>query len=526
MAAGSAFAARLTTATGAGPLRPGSLRSRPGDRARRWRYLPYDQLHAALGPLATLSPHELGVVLIESPAKARRRPYHRQKLALVLANQRHFALELAARGVEVRYLVDADGYAPAIAAAARVLGPLAMMEAAERELRVELAPLVADGALQVEPHAGWLTTADEFVAWAGPRPPWRMDAFYRGARRASGLLMEGARPAGGKFSHDADNRRPWRGTPSPPPPPRFVPDELTREVGALVERAFASHPGQLDLEALPATVADAEALWAWALRACLPHFGPYEDAMSSRSRTLFHTLVSSVVNLHRVLPARVVADVAGAELPLSSQEGFIRQVLGWREFVRHVHVATDGFRTVSLREGAPLPPAFWGAPSGLACLDGVVADVWRTGYGHHITRLMVLSNLANLFDASPRELSDWFWIAYADAYDWVVEPNVLGMGTFAAGDLMTTKPYVAGAAYVHKMSDYCGTCAFDPRRTCPLTRLYWAFLDRHARALAGNQRMAVPLAALRKRAPAERARDAETFAAVRATLDAGATLRP
>jgi deoxyribodipyrimidine photolyase-related protein len=267
--------------------------------------------------------------------------------------------------------------------------------------------------------------------------------------------------------------------------------------------------------------------------------------MSSRSSGLFHTRISALLNLHRLLPSRVVADVEGMALPLASQEGFIRQVLGWREFVRHVHVATDGFRNLpdgvapiaqADRDGGAtpsflgaserLPPVFWGTSSGLACLDRIVADVWAEGYSHHITRLMVLANLATLLDVSPRELTDWFWVAYADAYDWVVEPNVLGMGTYAVGDLMTTKPYVAGAAYIARMSDYCEGCAFDPKTTCPITRLYWAFLARHAGRLRDNLRLRLPLQALRKRPAAKREDDARTFQQVRSALGAGRTLSP
>ena len=158
-----------------------------------------------------------------------------------------------------------------------------------------------------------------------------------------------------------------------------------------------------------------------------------------------------------------------------------------------------------------LPPAYWGKPSGLGCLDRVVADVFREGYSHHITRLMVLGNLATLLDVSPRALTDWFWFAYVDAYDWVVEPNVLAMATYGAGDLMTTKPYISGSAYLDRMSDYCASCRFDPKSTCPVTRLYWAFLGRHEAQLAGNQRIAMPLRSLAKRSPEERARDARVF---------------
>jgi len=250
----------------------------------------------------------------------------------------------------------------------------------------------------------------------------------------------------------------------------------------------------------------------------------------------------------------VVSEVAKLDVPLSSREGFVRQVLGWREFMRHVHLRTEGFRDLTggedgggsvptagptpalppgdskpatpsaLGADRPLPPAWWGERSGLACLDTVVDSVLRTGYSHHITRLMVLSNLATLLDVSPRELTDWFWALYTDAFDWVVEPNVLGMGTFAAGELMTTKPYVSGAAYIHRMSDYCAECRFDPKKSCPITPLYWAFLARHEAELRDNPRMRLPLASMRKRSEERRAADARVFDSVSGRLRSGREL--
>ncbi len=518
---------------------------------RRWLFVPYDQLTDAVGPLSRAAPRELGIVLVECPAKAARRPYHKQKLALVLTSLRHFALEQADRGVAVRHLV-APSYAAALESV-RELGPLAVMRPAERELRAELAPMFESGALQSLPHEGWLTEADDFRA-ATRGESWRMDAFYRHVRRRLGILMDGDKPLGGKLSFDQDNRRPWRGEPPAPAVPTFAVDAITREVCALVSGRMGDHPGTLTPETLPASQADVEAAWAWAKTSCLPHFGPFEDAMSSRSRSLFHARIAPLLNLQRLSAHRVLRDVLALDLPLASKEGFVRQVLGWREFVRHVHEATDGFRVVRgvvqpsgpdagasshgatgageravdggsrvsfLGAARPLPPAFWGKRSGLACLDEVVAGVWQDGTSHHITRLMVLSNIATLLDVSPRELTDWFWVAYIDAYDWVVEPNVLGMGTFAAGDLMTTKPYVAGAAYIDRMSDYCEGCRFDPKTTCPLTPLYWAFLGRHREALAGVDRMKLPMASERKRTAAQRANDAATFERVATTLSRG-----
>jgi len=534
---------------------------------RRWLFVPYDQLAGQIGPLGRENPRELGIVVIENTWKASRRPYHKQKLALLLANLRHFAVEQASRGVAVRHVVAAAPYCEALRPLVAELGPLRVMEPAERELRVDLQPLIDEGGLQVIPHEGWLTTTAQFFASRSKGGAWRMDAFYRHVRRASGILMKDGKPLGGKFSMDAANRQPWKNGPAAPALPVFTPDDLTGEVAELIETRFAHHPGRLDLRMLPASREDAEALWDWAKRECLPLFGPYEDAMSARSRSLFHTRLSALLNLQRLLPARVVNEAENLDIPLASKEGFIRQILGWREFVHHVHVATDGFRRLPDREIAvaaspgdagyqrwanpqwrashhpgaadeggampaflggttPLPPAFWGQPSGLACLDEVVQGVWEEGYSHHITRLMVLANLATLLDVSPRELTDWFWVAYTDAYDWVVEPNVLGMGTFAIADLITTKPYVAGAAYLHRMSDYCRECRFDPKSSCPFTPLYWAFLGRHEAKLRHNDRLKLVLAALRKRPAHRRRRDAQVFEHVRSALRDGEALNP
>ncbi len=503
---------------------------------RRWIFVPYDQLTDAIGPLSEQPANASGIVLVETPAKAARRPYHRQKLAMILANQRHFALEQAARGVAVHYLVNDAGYAAALSGFAH---PLTMMEAAERELRVELQPLIASGALRVVAHAGWLTSSALFARVpAPPASPWRMDAFYRLARSTNDVLMEDGKPRGGKWSFDSDNRQPWKGDPPAPEQLRFVPDDITSEVGDLIATRFAEHPGTLDLTTLPATAADAHELWEWAKAHCLPWFGPFEDAMSRRSSGLFHTRIAPLLNLHRLLPQRIVAEVAQLDLPLASQEGFIRQILGWREFVHHVHVATDGFRHLPgspdvslnanfLNNHEALPATFWpGAPSGLACLDRVVEDVWREGWSHHITRLMVLANVALLLDVEPRQITEWFWIAYIDAFDWVVEPNVMAMGSFAVGELMTTKPYLGGGAYINRMSDHCRACRFDPAKNCPVTTLYWDWFRRHGEVVRRNPRMSTIVAGHAKRGPAKHAADQLRASAIRRMLAAGEFLTP
>jgi deoxyribodipyrimidine photolyase-related protein len=521
--------------------RRNAVRSSLGDK--RWVYVPYDQLTTEVGPLARSAPSETCVVLIESAEKPTRRRYHKKKLAFVLSNQRHFALELAERGFAVLYLTGSLSYAAQLEAALSEHQPreVLVQRPAERELREELRTVVG---LREVANEQWLTTEDDFVGACGERPPWRMDAFYRYVRRRYDVLMTHERkPLGGRFSFDGENREPWRGSPPAPIAPRFEPDEVTREVLALVEQRWPSHWGTLDHFAMPCSSADARAMLDFVGRACIAHFGPYEDAMSDHEPTLFHTQLSSLINVGRVLPSSVITTAVRAldeqRAPLQSVEGLVRQVLGWREFVRHVHERTDGFRTIAsdgrpsaMDAHEPLPAAFWNPrETGLRCLDRTLQQVWNTGYSHHITRLMVLSNIATLLGVEPRALSDWFWIAYTDAYDWVVEPNVLAMGTFGVGPVMTTKPYVSGAGYIDRMSDHCARCRFDPSgkdrsRPCPLTAMYWSFLDRNVDRLAKIDRIGPAILSARKRSDAQRTRDAAVLAKVRAALSAGEALPP
>ncbi|HMS16805.1 MAG TPA: cryptochrome/photolyase family protein [Planctomycetota bacterium] len=502
---------------------------------REWIYIPYDQLTAEVGMLSRRDPADTGIVLVETPAKAARRPYHKRKLALLLTNLRHFALEQAERGVAVRHMVAQGDLVATLAKVAAELGALLVMQPAERELRTDLEPLRKSGHLKIAPHEGWLTTSDDFGAACGGSPPYRMDAFYRFVRRKTGYLMDAGRPVGGRFSFDGENRKPWRGQPAAPAPLSFPPDAITEEVVHLVESRFSTHFGSLEPASLPATLTDAEDLLQHFIKESLASFGPFEDAMSVRSRGLFHSRLSELINLQRLTPARIVRAVLDASVPVASKEGFLRQLLGWREFVHHVHDHTEGFRNLGdrplsnggfLSAKRTLPQAYWGAPSGLACLDEVVRSVREDAYSHHITRLMVLSNLAVLLDVHPEELSSWFWIAYADAYDWVVEPNVLGMGTFSMGEVMTTKPYVCGASYINRMGDACGACSFDPKTNCPMTNLYWAFLERKREFLQDNPRMAMPYRSLERRTPDQRAQDARVFEVVNRELTAGRSLTP
>ena len=517
-------------------------------RNRRWIYVPYDRLTDSTGPMSEQPPADTGIVMLEALAKARRRPYHKKKLVLILASQRHFALEQAERGVKVAYEFTTGIFADGLLAARDRYGfsSLTMMEPAEREMRLDMDEARARGvALERVPDTTWLSTEADFdgvYGEAGAEPiskHYLMDRFYRVMRQKTGTLMKNGKPLGGQFSFDEDNRKPYRGQPPVPSRPAYAPDVITDEAIALVEREFPKHFGSSAGWNLPVRLDDIEAAWSWTLKHLLPYFGPFEDAMYTAEPDLFHSQISAFVNISRLLPARVVEDVTAAAgkglIPLASAEGFIRQILGWREYMRHIHRVTDGYRKISApaeparktastrdadapEDGAkpsalgaalPLPAAYWGVPSGLNCLDTVVRQVVAQGWSHHIHRLMVLSNFATLCGYSPRELTDWFWVAYIDAYDWVVEPNVLGMGTFGDGGITATKPYVSGAAYIHRMSDHCERCQYNPKlavgeSSCPFTALYWTFLERHEALLAKNPRMRMPYTTLRRKLPAER----------------------
>jgi deoxyribodipyrimidine photolyase-related protein len=542
-----------------------ALPSRHEVKRRRWVFVPYDRLNDRTGPLARLKADEAGIILLESERKGRNRPYHKKKVVVVLSNLRHFALEQLARGVAVLYRHGPESYGEQLLRLQReyALPPIQLALPAERELREDLSLAQKDGLrLDYVEDDAWVSTREDWVRVFGepqretPRGGGResgrqylMERFYRYMRKKTGLLMKNGKFAGGKLSFDEQNRRRYKGEVRVPRRPSFPPDDITREVIDMLSHNGIETIGTFEGFDLPVTAKDCAAYWRFALEQLLPFFGPYEDAMSAEEPMLFHSAISALMNIGRLLPGEVVADVQAAyedkRVPLASAEGFIRQIIGWREFMRHIHDVTDGFRTLTqnpdppgnltaneyshllvkernraapdlpampsaLNAHLPLPPAYWGVRSGMFCLDTAVGQVLEQGWTHHILRLMVLSNLATLCGFSPRELTDWFWVTYVDAYDWVVESNVLGMATFSDGGLTATKPYVSGAAYIHRMSDYCGRCALNPKQatgpgSCPFTALYWRFLERHEKVLGGNQRMLMPYTTLHRKTDQERA---------------------
>lgn len=514
-----------------------------------WHFIAYDQLHQELIPDSEKP--LLGLIFIETTWKAKQLPYHKQKLALLLSNQRHFALEMQSLGYPIKYIFSNQDYGSILEIISQEIGQITITKPAELTLRKPLEELQKSGKVDFLEHKGWLTTSEEFLSIMGDKPPWRMDKFYRNIRKNHNIMLDkNSKPLGGAWSLDEQNRLPWDNAVELPQNPKFEPDEITLEVIEMVNSKFSHHPGKINANNLPASNQDALILWNWAKSSLMYWFGPYEDAMTKHHKTLFHTTISSLLNLNRILAKDLLEDTIGLEIPLNSKEGFIRQIIGWREFVRHVHEQTNGFevdhQSIQSRSGAgwegdwnhsritpnvlensvSLPPTYWGEESGMLCLDTAVLDVVETGYTHHIPRLMVLANIGNLLGVNPRELTDWFWAMFTDAYDWVVEPNVLAMGTYAVGEIMTTKPYISGTPYIKKMGDYCGDCSLHFKKSCPISDMYWNFLEENKFHFSNNHRMAMPMRSLTKRTQQAKDSASEVTEYVRLQMGKGLKLDP
>jgi deoxyribodipyrimidine photolyase-related protein len=501
-----------------------------------------DQLSRDIPSLLGLDPAADVVLLAEVMGECTYVPHHKQKLVLVLSAMRHFAAALAARGVQVDYirLDDPENSGTLSGELARAVArhrPEGIIATHPGEYRVlaemrgweEATGLPVD----IRDDTRFLCDLGWFQRWVQGRKQLRMEYFYREMRRATGLLMEGEQPAGGAWNYDAENRRRLDAGVVPPVPRRFPPDATTQDVMALVEARFPANFGSLDDFAWPVTARDAEAALADFIAHRLPHFGDYQDAMASGEPVLFHALVSTSLNIGLLSP-RACCDAAEAAwragaAPLNAVEGFIRQILGWREYVRGIYwLKMPGYAALNaLEANRPLPWSWWGGETRMNCIRQTVRQTRDMAYAHHIQRLMVTGNFALLAGLDPVVVNEWYLAVYADAYEWVELPNTHGMVLHADGGVMASKPYAASGAYINRMSDYCRGCAYDVKQAvgadaCPFNALYWDFLARHERRFAGNNRLAMPLQTLRKM-PAEKLAGLRAQAAA---FLAGPELRP
>jgi deoxyribodipyrimidine photolyase-related protein len=469
------------------------------------------------------------VLLVESEAKLRAGRWHRQKLHLVLSAMRHFAAELEERGVEVDHR-RSESLAAGLREHVAAHGPDRVLLLRPTS-RAGLAALGGLDGVEIVDRSLFLTHPDEFTNWVGDRRRLRMEDFYRWQRRRLGVLMDGEEPVGGRWNFDSENReRPPRDTRPPRP---YLPRE-----DAIDERVRAD----LDAMGLDTFGEDGPRMWPathdQALRSLhrfveqrLPDFGRWQDAMLQGEQLMWHGHMSAAMNLGLLDPMACVEAAVGAleegHAPLNAVEGFVRQVIGWREYVwgTYWHFGDRWPTDNELEAGAALPPAYWGERTDMACISDAVDGLQRTAYAHHIQRLMLFGNLAMLLGVEPRQVFDWFHESFVDGYEWVMAPNVLAMALWADGGRMFTKPYAAGGRYVDRMSDLCGDCRYDPtQRTgeeaCPFSTLYWDFMDRHRDRFAGIRRLRNPLRTLESFDPDELAELRRRGRALRDRFDA------
>ncbi|MFC7096617.1 cryptochrome/photolyase family protein [Halobaculum marinum] len=465
-----------------------------------------DQLNPTATPLHSAD----HVLMIEAHGFAERMPYHPQKLTLVFSAMRHARDALRDDGYEVTYVeaesfgAGLDRYFEANPGDALVLQRPASHGAGER-----LREMVEErgGDCTLVDNDGFLTTPAEWDEWADADgrsgSTYRQEHWYRHVRRETGILMDGNDPVGGEWNYDDENRETPPDDWSPPGIPEFEPDEITREVHAFVAERYDDHWGSFDLDDFVWPVTREQALHALEhfVETRLPEFGPYQDAMVEGEWALDHSLLSPAINLGLLGPREVVDAVVDAyyddetAAPLNSVEGFVRQVIGWREFMRHAYresMPAMG-EANQLDQTRDLPEAYWTGETNMVCLSEAVGHVRDHGYAHHIERLMVLANFALVYGADPHELNRWFHLGFVDAFHWVTTPNVVGMGTFAT-DALSSKPYAASGNYVNKMSDYCSGCRYYHTKTtgegaCPFNALYWDFLKENEETLRGTGRM-------------------------------------
>jgi len=491
---------------------------------RTLRFVLGDQLSRRMSSLRDLDPDRDVVLMAEVHEECGYAPHHKKKIAFVLSAMRHFAEDLRAEGLNVDYRTletsdEARGFRSALAAAVERHRPqrIVVTEPGEWRVREDMLGWQNETGVPVEIRDDdrFLASRADFANWAKGRKSLRMEYFYRDMRRRTGLLMDDVgEPVGGRWNFDTDNRKALPADARPPEPARFEPDGITREVVDLVRDRFADHFGDLDPFWFAVTRSQADAAFEHFVREALPKFGDYQDAMRRGEKTLYHAVTSLYLNVGLLDPLavcrRVEAEYRAGRVPLNAAEGFIRQVIGWREFTRGIYwlrmpeYAETNFFAARRR----LPDFYWSGETDLECLRQCVTQTREQAYAHHIQRLMVTGNFALIAGLDPKEVSAWYLGVYADAYEWVELPNTHGMALFADGGVLASKPYAASGKYIRRMSDYCCGCRYDVDKAtgpdaCPFNFLYWNFLAEHRVKLAGNPRMALIYRTL-DRMPTER----------------------
>ncbi|MEO1662640.1 MAG: cryptochrome/photolyase family protein [Pseudomonadota bacterium] len=469
-----------------------------------------DQLSLNLATLRAGDRTTDRVLMVEVQEEATYVRHHKKKIAFLFSAMRHHAERLRGEGWTVDYVpLDApknsDSFTGELARAIAEQAPDRILVTEPGEWRVRAAMETWEDQFQIPvtilEDDRFIATHAEFEAWADGRKQLRMEYFYRDMRRKTGLLMEGDEPAGGKWNYDSDNRKPAKADLFMPTPMRQENDAITAEVLSLVGQRFDNHFGDLEPFWFGVTAAQAEAALDHFIDSALAKFGDYQDAMLEGEKFLYHSLLSLYINAGLLDPLdvcrRVEAAYYAGAAPLNAAEGFIRQIIGWREYVRGIYwlKMPDYVDQNFFENTRALPDFYWTAETDMACLRAAITQTKEEAYAHHIQRLMVTGNFALIAGIDPKQVHEWYLAVYADAYEWVELPNTLGMSQFGDGGVLGSKPYAASGNYIHKMSDHCKGCRFDVKQktgpnACPFNPLYWDFLVRNRDKLAGNPRMA------------------------------------
>lgn len=497
-----------------------------------------DQLSPDISSLADRKPDDTVILMMEVAEETTYVRHHKAKIALVLAAMRHFAKDLRASGWTVDYVrlddpENTGSFSGEVARAVQRHAPRGVQVTEPGEWRVRHAMEQWRAALPVRvrilPDTRFICPLPDFYQWAAGRRELRMEWFYRDMRRKTGLLMDGDKPAGGRWNYDAENRGGPDAGMELPRLPVFRPDELTCEVLNLVQAWFQGHFGTLENFGWPVTRAQAETAVDAFLKDRLPRFGQYQDAMVAGQDFLFHACLSPAINIGLIDPLdlcrRAEREWREGRAPLEAVEGFIRQIIGWREYIRGMYwLEMPGLSEANgLDAQRPLPDFYWTGETQMRCLAECVRTTRDNAYAHHIQRLMVLGNFALLAGLKPQDVADWYLVVYADAFEWVELPNVAGMVLHADKGRLASKPYAASGAYINRMSNYCSGCSFDVKaktgkKACPFNALYWHFLARNEKRLSGYHRLAQPYATWRKMTSEKQGEYLESAEAFLATL--------
>ena len=486
-----------------------------------------DQLSLDLASLRAVDKRDAVVLMMEVAEETTYVKHHKAKIAFILSAMRHHADALRAEGWTVDYvkLDDPDNSRSFTGEIARAAerhqpGAIHVTEAGEWRVRAMLESWADRFAIPVTIHEDdrFLCSHAEFDTWAAARKQMRMEYFYRDMRRKTGLLLDDDdQPEGGQWNYDADNRKPAPGGDLLMPQPiRFRPDAITQDVLAMVATRFADHIGSLDHFAFAVTRKEALRQQQRFLDEALPRFGDYQDAMLTDEPFLWHSILSPYINAGLLDPLALCHEVEkryrAGKVPLNCAEGFIRQIIGWREYVRGIYwrEGPDYGSRNALGATRDLPGFYWTGETDMHCMAQAIGQTIDHAYAHHIQRLMITGNFALLAGVDPHHVHIWYLEVYADAYEWVEMPNAIGMSQFADGGLLGSKPYAAGGAYINRMSDYCRACRYDVKQrigedACPFNALYWDFVARHQGKLARNPRMAMPYRTWEKMAEKDRA---------------------